>query len=172
MKYFNINNFKLEKRKNNYLYMLEIKNNIYYLKRILNNNEIVIIKIINDQVEFNSIRNKQKVILNNLEKHIIINDIINALDCDILVDFINFEKITKLIRDSYINIVSFNDLIGLSKVADNLFNIILLKSDGVIGNIRLDYDVKINVDKIYLKDSLDLLSSYLNSKNNLKLIKK
>jgi len=169
MNFLNINNFKFEKNKNNYLYILEVKNNVYYLKRICNN-EIIIIKIFDSQVEFNSIRNKQKVILNDLEKHIINNDIINALDCDILEDFINFEKITKLIRDSYINIVSYNDLIGLSMINDNLFNIILLKTNSVIGNIRIDYDVKINVDKLYLKDSLDLLSNYLNSKKNKRLV--
>ena len=167
----NINNFKFEKKNNNYLYIIEIKNNIYYLKRILNNNEIIIIKILNNQVEFNSIRSKKNPNLSNAEKYIIINDIISTLNCKTLVDFIDFEKMYELVKNSINNLVISNDLIGLAMINNNLFNIILLKTNIVIGYIRIDYDVKINVEKLYLKDSLNLLSDYINSKKSLKLVK-
>ena len=168
----NISNFKFEKINNDYIYNIEIKNNIYYLKRILKDEEVIIIKIFNEQVEFNTIRNNKSIILKNKEKNIIANEIINTLNSNMLVDFINFNKLSELIHNSYIKIDYSNDLLGLSVINNNLINIILLKTNNVIGNIKIDYDVKINVDKLYLKDSLDLLSDYLNSKKNLKLVKK
>lgn len=166
----NINNFKFEKKNNDFLYIIEIKNNIYYLKRILKDKEVIIIKIFNNQVEFNTIRNNKLIKLNAVEKNIISNDIINTLNCNILLDFINFEKLTKIINNSFINIDYSNDILGLSIVNNNLINVVLIETNSIIGYIKLDYDVKINVDEKYLKDSLNLLSNYVNSKKNKRLV--
>jgi len=167
----NITNFKFEKRNKDFLYIIEIKNNVYYLKRILEDKEVIIIKIFNNQVEFNTIRNNKSINLNNLEKNIISNDIINTLNCNILLDCINFDKLSELIHNSYINIDYSSDILGLSVINNNLINIVLIETNSIIGYIKLDYDVKVNVEEKYLKDSLNLLSDYVkNTKKNKRLV--
>lgn len=171
MNALNISNFKFEKSNNDYLYIIEIKNNKYILKRILNNSEIIIINIFKDYVEFNCVRNKVKI--NNLdlfEKDKIINDIINTLNCKAIIDIINFDKLSKLIKDSYIKVIYSNELIGLSVNNDNLINIVLLETNSIIGTIKIDYDVKINVVEVYRKESLELLKSYVKSNKNKRLV--
>jgi len=167
----NITNFKFEKRNKDFLYIIEIKNNVYYLKRILEDKEVIIIKIFNNQVEFNTIRNNKSINLKTKEKNIISNDIINTLNCNILLDFINFDKLLELIHNSYINIDYSNEILGLSVINNNLINIVLIETNSIIGYIKSDYDVKVNVEEKYLKDSLNLLSDYVkNTKKNKRLV--
>lgn len=166
----NITNFKFEKRNKDFLYIIEIKNNVYYLKRILEDKEVIIIKIFNNQVEFNTIRNNKSINLKTKEKNIISNDIINTLNCNILLDCINFDKLSELIHNSYINIDYSSDILGLSVINNNLINIVLIETNSIIGYIKLDYDVKVNVEEKYLKDSLNLLSDYVNTKKNKRLV--
>ena len=171
MNALNINNFKFQKRNNDYLYIIERKKEKYILKRILNNNEIIIITVFNNIVEFEYINNKEKI--NNidlLKKDIIVNDILDALKSKILMNFIDFDKISYKIKESYINIDYSNNNLGLSVVNNNLINIILLKTNSIIGTIKIDYDVKMNIDEIYLKESLELLNSYLKCNKNKRLV--
>ena len=172
MNNLNINNFKFIKNNDNYIYTFEIKNSKYILKRISNNNEIVSVKIFNNEVEFIYIKNQKKFNLNTYEKDLITNDILNNLkSSNILINFIDFNELSNLIKQSYINIVYSNELLGLSFKNSNLIYVVLLETNSIIGTIKIDYDVRINVDEIYIKESLELLSEYTKSKKKKKLIK-
>ena len=93
-----------------------------------------------------------------------------SLNCNILLNCINFDKLSELIHNSYINIDYSSDILGLSVINNNLINIVLIETNSIIGYIKLDYDVKVNVEEKYLKDSLNLLSDYVNTKKNKRLV--
>jgi len=145
---------------------------MYLFKRVLNSNEISTIKLFNDVVEFNYTKDNSKISISLEEKDKIITDIFNVLNNDILYNFIDFKKLLNKIKSTYIKHVISNGTISLSLNENNNISVVLVNSNLIIGEIKIDYDVKVKVEEIYLKDTLILLEEFLNMKNTKRLIKK
>lgn len=177
MKKINSDKINFEVHKDSILYIFELKGKYINLKKIDNSvddKKIEIINLSHDSILFKRMyRNKFYNLNSDIEKDKLVNEILeNLSDSYILKETIDLNYLINSIKKHYINIIIDNGDIALSLNNDKL-SIVLLSTNTIIGEIIIDYDVRVKVDKKYLNDSLNLLSQYvlLDNKNQKKLVK-